>query len=1369
MKKKYNNTLIRRTITIILCTLFLTASITSGFSFSIKQSDSRVIPQNIADQTNEKSTGELIQNKISTSIENNPSLTVESVGDITRVTCCISDFFQEKVCINDKEYYRIVLGDESNIVAKGMPDLPTICRSIIIPDVAEMNVRVIDAQFVEYNDVLVAPSKGILNRSINPDDVPYVFDRTYTTNAMFPGSIAKLDEPYILRDFRGQTLTIYPFQYNPHLQTLRFYTDISVEIFPIGVGKVNCIQRSEPVSAIDTDFTSTYIHHFLNFNPTRYPPVGEQGNMLVITYDDFWDEMLPFVQWKNMKGIPTEMVNVSAIGDATMIRQFIGEYYNDYGLTFVLLAGDAQQIPTLYASGCASDPSYAYVVGDDHYPDLFIGRFSALTDEQINTQVERSITYEKFPEPSVDWYNKGTGIASTEGPGDDGEYDHEHMEYIRNDLLAHTYTQVDQRYGSSTTSSQIASALNDGRGVVNYCGHGSTTSWSTSGFGNSHIDSLTNDHMLPFIWSVACYNGRFDTYDTCFAEAWLRAINNTEPTGAIAVFMSSAKQSWDPPMDAQDEIIDLLVKSYENNQKNTFGGLSFNGCMHMNDEYGSAGYAETDAWHVFGDPSLEVRTDAPENMNVTHDSFIFADSGSYELDVPGVSNALCAISYNYNLMGSGYTDQSGHAVINFDTSLDDVEAVDLVITAYNKIPYISTVKVIAKRQPAEFEPMQGALIRYPSGLSYEIIAELSEDVEVVTIVENVTEENYVASAYASHGVNVSRCSFLHAQTNTYWTRDYGPWFAFNESGECEVVDFDYNRPRPYDNAIPTAYAAANNLSIYNLDLIHTGGNYMTDGQGTAVSTDLIWTENLGLSHEQINEQVAVALGIHTYNVVPDVLDEYIQHIDCWAKFLAPDVIMILEVPEGHPQYDEIETAVDYFKHQESCYKTPYEIVRIYAPDGEPYTNSLILNDKVLVPLTGDIWDDDALETYQLAMPGYEILGFSGSWETTDALHCRVKGIPDSDMLYIEHIPLCDEFISGDGFAVEAWVISHSEENVIPESVQVFWRTGEGGWNASTMISLGCNRYQFFIPLQIAGETVYYYIHAEDYSGRSVNHPYIGAPGPHSFIALGNNPPCVPGDPDPDNFSTYVDIYMNLSWTGGDPNSDDNVTYDVYFGTTNPPQKVSDNQSTTTYDPGIMNYSTMYYWRVVAWDNHGVSTSGTIWQFETSCEMFSIDLPLLQGWNLITVPFEYEMMASDLAENITGCISVNKWDPVYHLYLPYIVGGPPGFDFTITQGIGLFVDVSENSTLNLSGRRIDSVNVPLKIGWNLIGWYHTYNTTASSLAENITGCVSINRWDAVEKTYKPYIVGGPPGLDFTITQGMGLFVDVSAEITWHGDG
>jgi agmatine/peptidylarginine deiminase len=419
------------------------------------------------------------------------------------------------------------------------------------------------------------------------------------------------------------------------------------------------------------------------------------------------------------------------------------------------------------------------------------------------------------------------------------------------------------------------------------------------------------------------------------------------------------------------------------------------------------------------------------------------------------------------------------------------------------------------RQPAEFEPMEGVLIRYPFGISFQIIAEMSEDVEVVTIVTSQSQEDYVESQYEIYGVNTDHTSYLIAPSDSYWTRDYGPWFVFNGDDELGVIDFTYNRPRPNDNAIPSAFAYDQGIPYYFMSLEHAGGNYMTDGQGISISTDLVWIENPGYSPMQINGIVEDYLGITTYHVVPDVNGEYIKHIDCWGKYLAPDVIMIREVPQTHLQYDEIEAAVDYFESQISCYGTPYEIARVYTPNNQPYTNSLILNNKVLVPITGSQWDDEAIESYENAMPGYEVLGFTGSWQSTDALHCRAKGIPDRYMLYVEHTPLFGVQNGDDGVDIQAKIVPYSGENLISGSTSVYWKEEEGDWNSVQMTSLGDNDYHAIIYPQENRANIYYYIHVEDESGRIEKHPYIGASGAHSFIVNIteiNNPPEKPSRP-----------------------------------------------------------------------------------------------------------------------------------------------------------------------------------------------------------------------------------------------------------------
>jgi len=96
----------------------------------------------------------------------------------------------------------------------------------------------------------------------------------------------------------------------------------------------------------------------------------------------------------------------------------------------------------------------------------------------------------------------------------------------------------------------------------------------------------------------------------------------------------------------------------------------------------------------------------------------------------------------------------------------------------------------------------------------------------------------------------------------------------------------------------------------------------------------------------------------------------------------------------------------------------------------------------------------------------------------------------------------------------------------------------------------------------------------------------------------NQAPNVPSDPMPEDGTPRVDIDADLGWAGGDPNPEDTVTYDVYFGPTSPPPQVAWDQSGTSYDPGTMILDTTYFWQIVAWDNHDTSTASPIWSFRT---------------------------------------------------------------------------------------------------------------------------------------------------------------------------
>ncbi|MCG2826397.1 MAG: right-handed parallel beta-helix repeat-containing protein, partial [Thermoplasmatales archaeon] len=97
-------------------------------------------------------------------------------------------------------------------------------------------------------------------------------------------------------------------------------------------------------------------------------------------------------------------------------------------------------------------------------------------------------------------------------------------------------------------------------------------------------------------------------------------------------------------------------------------------------------------------------------------------------------------------------------------------------------------------------------------------------------------------------------------------------------------------------------------------------------------------------------------------------------------------------------------------------------------------------------------------------------------------------------------------------------------------------------------------------------------------------------------ASANNPPNIPSNPSPSNSVTGQNITVDLSWTGGDPDAGDTVTYDVYFDSTDGSTLVSNDQTGTTYDPGTLSYNTHYYWKIIATDNHNESTKGPVWDF-----------------------------------------------------------------------------------------------------------------------------------------------------------------------------
>jgi len=218
------------------------------------------------------------------------------------------------------------------------------------------------------------------------------------------------------------------------------------------------------------------------------------------------------------------------------------------------------------------------------------------------------------------------------------------------------------------------------------------TSWGTTGFSNSNVNALTNQGKLPFIWSVACVNGQFMN-GTCFAEAWLRASKNGQPTGAIAFLGSTINQSWNSPMAGEDEMTDILAESYPDNIKRTFAGISLNGCMEMIDEYGTDGENMADTWTVFGDPSIMVRTKNPDTLIVSHATSLVTGATSF-LVTCNENGARATLLLHDTLLATDLVSNNT-VVFSFPALLNPGDTLLLTVTSYNSIPYQSNIYIVA--------------------------------------------------------------------------------------------------------------------------------------------------------------------------------------------------------------------------------------------------------------------------------------------------------------------------------------------------------------------------------------------------------------------------------------------------------------------------------------------------------------------------------------------------------------------------------------------------------------------------------------------------------------------------------------------------
>ncbi len=441
------------------------------------------------------------------------------------------------------------------------------------------------------------------------------------------------------------------------------------------------------------------------------------------------------------------------------------------------------------------------------------------------------------------------------------------------------------------------------------------------------------------------------------------------------------------------------------------------------------------------------------------------------------------------------------------------------------------------RTTAEWEEVQAVVVTWTSfePILKEIVRHAKEECQVIIACE--TQSGVIADLNSNSGEgpldNLDNISFLEVGFNSIWGRDYGAESMYkSEVDSLFLLDWIYNRPRPEDDEMPLTIANFLDLPIFSTteapyDLVHTGGNFMSDGFGNAFSSYLVYDEN-GPDGEfnqtvktpaQVDGFMDQWMGINQYITMPILPYDAIHHIDMHMKLLDEERLLVGEFPVGESDGPQIETNLnDYVAAHNSVFGTPYELIRIpmppstsgnYPPDASyrTYANNIFLNKLVLVPTYREEYDTTGLRILGESLPGYRIVGIDcdNSGENiisqSGAIHCISKGIGVEDPLLIRHQRLRDTYETVNPYTVEGYIRHRSGIT----GAEVYWTTDTAaGFNTVPLTDIGGNNWSAGIPAQPVGSTVFYYIHAAATSGKEQVRPIVAPDGWWKFKVLDIN-------------------------------------------------------------------------------------------------------------------------------------------------------------------------------------------------------------------------------------------------------------------------
>ncbi len=553
--------------------------------------------------------------------------------------------------------------------------------------------------------------------------------KLYQSNTPYPGQIVK----YLNHgEFQGANIVsfaVYPIQYIPRQKQLIFNSEVHVEIVLKKTSAPLQFKRLSNGNVVEK-FTEESVSRFndelvTNSDPDYYPYV-------IITPKILADHFKPLADWKTQKGLRAKIADLSMINNsysgrdlAEKVRTFIQHAYNNWGTSWVLLGGDTQIVPyrKVFAMDCEygsmpdenqipCDLYFADLNGDwdangnnifgeiedniDMYPEVFLGRASLNTPDEVDGWVNKVLAYEKSP--PVNFAKNMLFLCQLlwKSPYTDTG--------IGKDLIEETHLPPDfyeimKLYESNQNLNKTNAIyqINQGQNIINHTGH---AWWSLMSLGDGSLRSsdmlgLKNRNKAGTLFSIGCWPAAID-YD-CVAESFI-----ANPNGGGVAFIGNSRYGWGSPgnpgygySDRYDD--KFFYYLFQQNCQNVGKAISLAKSFYVP----FAQQENVYRWcmyeiNLLGDPEMPIWTDEPKALTVQFPPQITADSSSVSLTITdgiqAIEKARVCLMQGDDLYLVGETDQSGQLFLYAETE-NAADDITLTVTASNYKPFIRSIEV----------------------------------------------------------------------------------------------------------------------------------------------------------------------------------------------------------------------------------------------------------------------------------------------------------------------------------------------------------------------------------------------------------------------------------------------------------------------------------------------------------------------------------------------------------------------------------------------------------------------------------------------------------------------------------------------------